>query len=131
MENIFFPNSSKISLFISRDKVHQLETRCEESKFAIEKCYLCYELARLHLKKLNFEGFEQMIVLVVSEARRCRNNVWLILGLHMVLQYEIYHEESPKFVEAYQEFKETLLRSNFPKWFGQYFTYLDRVSILF
>lgn len=76
------------TFLVYRQKVEELEKRRSNCTELIERCYLCHELARLHLNQSEMDESKQLGFRIIDLAKLCGNNVWRCLGYLTILRVE-------------------------------------------
>lgn len=74
------PGLPDYAYFAYKNKVDELEKRLQRSSYPIERCYLCHELALLHMNQHKLDEPKILAVKLVDHAQACGNMVWLFLG---------------------------------------------------
>lgn len=78
------PDFTYIKLKRAGDK---LEARAEFAHWAIERCYLCHERAKLNLKMMRLDETRSLARKIISdEGEKSKNWVWKFLGSLMLLR---------------------------------------------
>ncbi|KAH8274214.1 hypothetical protein KR018_008233 [Drosophila ironensis] len=67
-------------------KLERLEERLRNSRYAIERSYLLYELARLHFKESRFERCLAIARRAFIEARHCGSRIWRFNSVFLACQ---------------------------------------------
>lgn len=79
-EGFVDPNAPDTAYFEYKRRVRSFEKRLQQTKFLLEKCYLCYELSNLHIANRKLDEPKQLAVRMCEYARIANNPVWMLLS---------------------------------------------------
>ncbi|KAH8238551.1 hypothetical protein KR032_009704, partial [Drosophila birchii] len=85
-------------------KLEQLEDRLRHSRYAIERSYLLFEIARCHFKEARYDKCLAMSRKAFNEARTCRSLVWRFNSIFLMCQVHAL-------LNSYERLKECLAKA--------------------
>lgn len=74
------PDQPDVAYFAYKRKVDEFEKRLQRCAYPIERCYLCHELALLHMNQRKLDEPKLLAIKLVDQAQACGNMVWLFMG---------------------------------------------------
>lgn len=74
------PDQPDLAYFAYKRKVDEFEKRLQRCAYPIERCYLCHELAQLHMSQRKLDEPKLLAIRLVDQAQACGNMVWLFMG---------------------------------------------------
>ncbi|KAH8356151.1 hypothetical protein KR200_002447, partial [Drosophila serrata] len=86
-------------------KLEQLEDRLRHSRYAIERAYLLFEIARCHFKKARYDKCLMMSRKAFNEARSCNSLVWRFNSIFLVCQVHAL-------LNSFERLKESLAKAS-------------------